>query len=215
MPNVHPKKMKSWEDLRRQITPSIPAEGGERIPWQWFHRRTFTDNSTTSLRFFDETGGVTTTNMQAAGQIPAPMYFDIYHIGVYFDLTTSIQAIVAGAVNDGALEDMINLMDGVVHLEVAQKRYWESFIWACPAGGGVDGDLAMAGTYTATDGDRSEFATNGVPDLRNRQCLWGDITIPHNQNFSVELRWPAAVDTQVGNVDIITYLEGYLYRRVL
>jgi len=215
MPNVRPKKIKSWAELRAGITPGMPGEGGERIPWTWYSRKTYIDAVTTSLVFFDATGVPTTTNMQAASQIPAPMFFDVYHLGVYFDLPPSVTAIVAAAGITGAIDDLVNLVDGVVRFNVAQKRYWESPIWQAPAGAGVVSRMAAAGTYTATDGDWFNHAINGLPDLRNRLNFWGDITIPHNQHFEVTLDWASAVNTAVGNVDIIVYLEGFLYRRVL
>jgi hypothetical protein len=190
--------MKNWDALKQSITPMIPGEG-ERIPWQWYHRQTYTDNATTTLSFFNAVGVPTTTNMQAAGQIPAPMYFDIYHLGIYFDQITSILA----------MDDIVNLLDGQAVLSIAQKTYWESMIWSLPAGAGAYGNVDNGTVATAIS-----IAQNGVTDIRARQTFWGDITIPHNQNFSVTLNWAAAVNL-VANIDIICFLEGYLYRRVL
>jgi hypothetical protein len=127
------------------------------------------------------------------------MYFDIYHAGIYFDL-------VDGA---AAFTDLVNLIDGQAVLQIAQKTYWESLIWQLPPGGGASGNVDN-GTVAAA----LEAAQNGVPDVRNKNTFWGDITIPHNQNFSVILNWAAAVNI-AANVDIIVFLEGFLYRRVL
>lgn len=186
--------MKNWEALKASVTPFIPGEG-ERIPWTWYHRQTYTDNVTTQLTFFNATGVLTTTNMQAAGQIPAPMYFDIYHIGIFFDVYT-------GA---AVYTDLGGLIDSIATLQIAQKIYYQGPAWLLPPGGGVDGQTAIATDQTAR---------NGVADIRNRAEFWGDITIPHNQNFSVVMDWAAAVNT-AANIDIIVYLDGYLYRRVL
>lgn len=214
MPNSHPKSVKSLGELQQAITP-ISAGLGERIPWVWYHRQTYTDNSTVSLDFFNETGTVTDTNFQAANQIPAPMYFELYHIGIYFDLAVSLEDTTGTGSAGGSLNDLIGLMDGIFTLNMAQKVYYQAPIFTLPAGGGASGVIAMAETLTAADGHVLQQGTNGVPDLRNRANLWGDIIIPHNQFIGANLTWAAAVNTQIGNVDIYVYLDGYLYRRVL
>lgn len=217
MPSVRPPKMKTWDDLARGVTPLVPGNvAGERVPWTWYHRRTYTSGTTTTLTFFDTTGVPTTTNMEAQGQIPAPMYFDIFHLGIYYDLPVStLNAAGTLTVQGGALNDVVNISDGIATLSIAQKLYHRTFQWLCPPGGGPLGQLSSAGTFTAEDYNVFQQGTNGSPDLRNRNCFWGDITIPHNQNFSVVLDWAAAVTLNNGNTDIIVYLDGYLYRRVL
>lgn len=194
MANQRPKTMKNWDMLKQSITPMVPGEG-ERIPWTWYHRVAFVDATSTTLTFFNAVGVPTTTNMQAAGQIPAPMYFDIYHLGIWFDFLAFATQYT----------DLANLIDGIATLTIAQKQYYQAPIWMFPPGGGVDGQTAIATDQTAR---------NGVADLRNRNTFWGDITIPHNQNFSVVLDWAAAPNISA-NVDIIVAMEGYLYRRVL
>lgn len=213
MPNGRPKDLKSFDQLRQSISPILGDN--ERIPWTWYHRQSYTSGTTTQMIFFQATGGITTTNMQAAGQIPAPMFFTVYHIGVYFDLPVSNAAVVASNTGAGALNDTVNLLDGVLSFKIAQKSYFESLIWELPPGAGAYGNLAISATYTATDGDQQQNATNGVPDLRNRYMFWGDIIIPHNQNFAVQLDWASAVTLNNGNTDIIVYLDGFLHRRIL
>jgi hypothetical protein len=186
--------MKTWSQLQQGITPMVPGEG-ERIPWVWYHRQAYVDNTTTTLTFFNAVGVPTTTNMQAAGQIPAPMYYDIFHLGVWFDLGT-------GA---AVYTDLAGLIDSVVTLNIAQKDYFQSPTWMLPPGGGTDGQTAIATDQTTSNGWRS---------LQNRYNFWGDITIPHNQNFFVRMDWAAAVNI-AANTDIIVALDGYLYRRVL
>lgn len=194
MANQRPKAMKNWEALKASITPFIPGEG-ERIPWTWYHRQTYTDNVTTQLTFFNATGVLTTTNMQAAGQIPSPMYFDIYHLGIWFKVAESATGYI----------DTSLLLDSFATLSIAQKVYYQGPSWLLPPGGGNGGQTAIATNSTGS---------NGVPDIRNRASFWGDVTIPHNQNFSLVMDWAAAVNL-AGNVDIIVFLDGYLYRRVL
>lgn len=198
MPNAHPTTVKSNAELEANITPTSP-DGKERIPWVWYHRQTYTDNVTTQLIFFQATGVISTTNMQAAGQIPAPQFYDIYHVGVYFDL-------IDGA---AAFTDLVGLIDSFCTLSIANKAYWIGPTWLLPAGGGAFGNVDN-GTVAAA----LEWAQNGIPDQRNRYSYWGDITIPHNQNFAFQMDWLAAVNI-AANVDIIVAMDGYLYRRVL
>lgn len=217
MANMRTKTVKTWAQLRQSIAPMLPGEP-ERIPWTWFDSATYTSGTTTQLDFFQtiQTDRVL-GNMQAAGQIPAPMYFDLHHLGIYFDLGPSgiaVAATIASPIT-GALNDVVNLIEGSVSFQIAQKDYWTGKVGMCPPGYGPKGDLAIAGTYTATDGDQIQQGTNGIPDLRNRNNFWGDLTIPHNQNFLVRLNWTSAVTLQAGNTTIVVYLDGFLYRRVL
>lgn len=218
MANVRHKQVKTWGQLQRSIAPMLPGEP-ERIPWTWFDSATYVSGTTTTLDFFQtvQTDRVL-GNMQAAGQIPAPMYFDLHHIGVHFDFGPSGLAVAAtiAAPLLGALNDIAGLIEGSLTLSIAQKVYHETKIGLCPAGYGPNGPIAIAGTYTATDGDQIQQGTNGVPDLRNRNNFWGDITLPHNQNFLVRLNWTAALTfTPNTNTAIVVSLDGYLYRRVL
>jgi hypothetical protein len=199
MPNAHPTTVKSSAELQAGITPTNGSQL-ERIPWEWYHKQTYTDNTTTQLIFFQTSaGGLNTTNMQAGGQIPAPMYYDLYHIAVYFQLPD-------GA---AAFTDLVGLLNSVSQFTIAQKQYWLGPTWNLPAGGGAFGTVDN-GTVAAA----LEWAQNGIPDQRNRYSFWGDITIPHNQNFAFQMDWAAAVNT-AANVDITVVLDGYLYRRVL
>lgn len=217
MPNIRAGKMKSFQDLQAGITPMVPGQP-ERIPWVWWDTITYTSGTTTQADFFQtvQTDNVL-GNMQAAGQIPAPMFFDLYHLGVHFDLGPSGLAVAAAITTPllGALNDITNLLEGKIELQVAQKSYFQSKVGLCPAGYGAHGVIGIAGTYTATDGDQVQQGTNGIPDLRNRNYFWGELTLPHNQNFLVRMNWSAAITLHNGNTAIVTYLDGYLYRRVL
>lgn len=217
MANARTKQVKTWAQLRQSIAPMLPGEP-ERIPWTWFDTATYVSGTTTQLDFFQtlQTDRVL-GNMQAAGQIPAPMYFDLHHLGIYFDLGPSGLAVAAAITTPllGTINDVVNLVEGSVTFQIAQKDYWIGKIGMCPAGYGPKGELSIAGTYTATDGDQIQYGTNGIPDLRNRNNFWGDLTIPHNQNFLVRLNWTSAITLQEGDTPIVAYLDGYLYRRVL
>jgi len=216
MPNVRAKDVKSFQELQASITPQVAGQG-ERVPYMWYHRVNYVSGTTTQLTFFNTTvGGITTTNMQLAAAFPSPVYYQLYHLMVYFDLGVSSFEVAASTTNPtGAFNDVVNLSDGALTLNIAQKDYWVTPIWANPAGAGAYGDQSMGATFTAESSLMNQQATLGIPDVRNRNCFWGDITIPHTQNFSVVMNWAAAVTLQGGNTDIICAIDGYIYRRVL
>lgn len=216
MPQVRLLHFKTREELAQSITPLFASQG-EVIPWIWFDTNLYTSGTTTQMDNFqsvptDRSRG----NMQAAGQIPAPMYYDVYHLSTYIDIDPTALAIAATLTPlTGAAVDVSNLILGSVSFSIAQKVYFEAKIFMCPAGGGNNAYFAAYGTLTAPQGQAITFGQNGFPDPRARNNFWGGITIPHNQNFLVRYNWSAALTLASGNSDIVTYLDGYLYRRVL
>jgi len=216
MPQVRLAHFKTQEELQRSITPLFAAQG-EVIPWVWFDSATYVSGTTTQLDFFQTVqADKTLGNMQAAGQIPAPMYYDLYHLGIYLNLPPTALAIAATLTPaTGALNDAHGLILGSVSFAVAQKNYFESKIYMCPAGAGLNHNVAVYGTLTAPNAQAYQIAQNGMPDPRARNCFWGGLTIPHNQNFLVRLNWSAALTLAAGNTAISISLDGYLYRRVL
>lgn len=217
MANVRHKQVKTWGQLQRSIAPMLPGEP-ERIPWTWFDTATYASGTTTQLDFFQSvpTDNVL-GNMQAAGQIPAPMYFDLHHLGIFFNLRPSgvADAAPVAALQVGTLDDIQQLLLGTVRLSIAQKIYYEAKIGMCPAGHGVWGGISATGSSAVTTIDVVEHGVNGFPDLRNRNNFWGDLTLPHNQNFLVRLNWTAGLTLQSTPTTIVAHLDGYLYRRVL
>lgn len=215
MPNQRPRKVKTFGELRQGITPMIPGQP-ERIPFVWYDTATITSGTTVTLDFFNtvQTDKVL-GNMEAAGQIPAPQYFDVYHIGVKPELAPAATGLSATPTNAGAQNDMQTILRGSAELIIAQKSYWRGPIFLVPPGGGVWGGAAIGFTGTATDGERQDWANNGRADLRNRNNWWGDVTIPHNQNFLLRLAWSSAVTLAASDTQVTCYLAGYLYRRVL
>lgn len=215
MPQQHPKGVKTVQDLAAGITPMLPGQP-ERIPWTWFDTQNYVSGTTTRLDFFQTVqADKTLGNMVAAGQIPSPQFFDIYHASIAYLLPATASAIIAAPTNDGAIEDVRNLSNGAASFQIANKEYWNGKQFALPCGGGPVGNLAVAGTFAGTDLIQREFANNGVADLRNRYNFWGDITIPHNQNFIWILTWSAPITLANGNTPICVWMDGYLYRRVL
>lgn len=222
MPMVRLLHFKTKEELAASITPLFASQG-EVIPWIWYDTPgtvaapSYTSALTTQLDFFqtvqpDKVRG----NMQAQGQIPAPMYFDLYHLSMYIATPPSALALAATLTPlTGALQDVFGLVAGSVSFVIAQKAYFESKIFMCPAGAGLNPMVATYGTVAAPLAQAVQYAQNGMPDPRARNNFWGGLSIPHNQNFLVRLNWSTALTLGAGNTDLTCYLDGYLYRRVL
>ncbi len=215
MPNQWKKQVKTIQELSAGITPLMPGQP-ERIPWTWFDTLTYTSGTTVTLDFFQAVNAdKNLSNMVAAGQIPSPQFFDLYQCSIAYLIPVTSSGIVAAPTATGAVTDVRNLSNGAANFQVASKDYWQGPQLALPCGGGPDARVAIAGTYAAPNQVQKEFANNGVPDLRNRYSFWGDITLPHNQNFVWRLTWSAPITLLAGNSNIKVWMDGYLYRRVL
>lgn len=215
MPNQWRKQVKTIQELSAGITPLMPGQP-ERIPWTWFDTLAYTSGTTVTLDFFQTVNAdKNLSNMVAAGQIPSPQFFDLYQCSIAYLIPVTSSGIVAAPTATGAVTDVRNLSNGAANFQVASKDYWQGPQLALPCGGGPDSQIAIAGTYAAPNQVQKEFANNGVPDLRNRYSFWGDITLPHNQNFVWRLTWTAPITLLAGNSNIKVWMDGYLYRRVL
>lgn len=216
MPQQHPRGVKTVQELAAGITPMLPGQP-ERIPWTWFDSQTYTSGTTVTLDFFQATNAdKNLSNMVAAGQLPSPQFFDLYHTAICYLVPPSIIAAADPTALTGASFDVNLLTQGAAIFQIANKEYWEGPQLALPCGGGPVPVVSLSSTETAGEGQAYQFATNGQPDLRNRYNFWGDITIPHNQNFRWRLTWTAAITFAPATDRIIKiWMDGYLYRRVL
>lgn len=216
MPNQHPKgNGKTIQDLTAGITPMLPGQP-ERIPWTWFDTQSYVTAVTTRLDFFQSVNAdKTLSNMVAAGQIPSPQFFDLYHCSIAYLIPVTQSGVIAAPTATGALTDVRNLSNGAAVFSVASKDYWQGSQLMLPCGGGPVGFTDTTGTFAAPNIVQHQFANNGMPDLRNRYCFWGDITLPANQNFIWSLSWSAPITLLAGTSNIRVWMDGYLYRRVL
>ena len=215
MPNQHPKgNGKTIQELAAGITPMLPGQP-ERIPWTWFDTQTYTTAVTTTLDFFQSVNAdKNLSNMVAAGQIPAPQFFDLYHASIAYLIPVTASAIVAAPTSAGAITDVRTLSNGAAVLTIADKNYWQGSQFMLPCGGGPQAFMSNVGTVAAPNFAQYNYANNGDSDLRNRYNYWGDITLPANQNFVWRLTWSAPI-TLFATSLIRVWMDGYLYRRVL
>lgn len=218
MPNQRPKRIKTIQELAAGITPMLPGQP-ERIPWTWFDTQIYVSGTTTTLDFFQSVAAdKNRSNMVAAGQIPSPQFFDLYHTSIAYLIPFSATTPIAAVLLTGQLNDVDRLSQGGALFQVANKDYWQGSQFNLPCGGGPFAQISNAatGTEATAFSSVSQFANNGAPDLRNRYNFWGDITLPHNQNFLWRLTWTAGlVFAPATNRDIRVWMDGYLYRRVL
>jgi len=219
MPNVRLKSVPTNDQLNNVVTPIAPGQP-EGIAWTWFDTANYVSTTTTQLDFFQtvQTDSVL-GNMQAAGQLPNPMFFQLYHLMVYIQIPPTTVFIADNAapvaIQTGAVNDVRRILDGSLSLQIADKTYYQSKIHQAPGGTGPYVSQATAGTFAASDSNVTDFATNGVPDIRNRNCFWGLIVIPPTQRFLVRMNWTAALTLISTPLPIVCSLDGYLFRRVL
>lgn len=169
---------------------AIPPSG--RSPEAIWHvaydTKTYTDNSTTSLNFFDSTnvGTLDLSNMETAGQFPAPQVFDIH--GIFCDMWTAVgvstSATTVGNVNDIYLLLFVGRPRWL--LTIQQKNYGP---YPLDTLHGLGAPVAFLSSTVATVSQ--QFASN------DRSPGWnynGSITIPSQTSFQFNITWAAAQD---------------------
>lgn len=203
----------TYEQLMARANPQ-QAGVPETTPWWLYDTQTFTDNVTTELTFFAAPqSDRTLSNIGAGGSLPDPQFLTIYgmHLDVWQSSVTAWTSVTAAATAVGVLNDMGMLMvlnRPVITLTVSGKDYgpWPATIAHAtggPTGGGY-GTLAAAAHV--------QFANNGI--LGNGAPINGFITIPPRVDFSVRIKWGAAVDTTAGDYRFRVVLYGLLARAV-
>lgn len=188
-----------------------PQSAGQpdATPWLMYSRKTYTDNTTTQLAFFDD---VPTNkgngNMGSAGSLPQPQYMEILAFGA--DLLRNPTAAAAAQV--GAISD-------IQRLWFTSQAYWTftmaDKVWGpfptsvLHPSGGVNG---MGFGTTTADTGAIQWATNGPTD--GGFPINGAIVVKPKVNFAVNVTWPTAIDL-TGDIDIRFWIWAILYRKVL
>ena len=187
----------------------ILANQPEAVPWQFYDQQTYVDATTTQLTFFTATNNDRTlSNMQAAGQITDPNYFEIYCFGcdVLRDVTTAAGAQV------GALDDLqLLLLTGrpTWTFNMSDKQFGPFPLLGLHAQGGAIG--FGWGTFTAEES--IQYANNSYPD-GGFGYVGGALVIPPKVAFDVTVRWNATVNL-TADVALRMWMFGVLHRRVL
>jgi hypothetical protein len=183
------------------------ANQPEAVPWLLYSRKTYTDNATTSLTFFDDQPARGFGNVNG-GSLPVPQFFEVLSFGA--DLLRDPTAAAAAQV--GAISDVQRLWytSAATWNFVMSDKIWGSFPTSVlHPSGGVQG--FGFGTTTADTG-AIQYANNGMPDAGFP--MNGAIIIKPKTAFTVNIVWPTAIDL-TANIDIRFWMWGILHRRVL
>ena len=197
------------QSFRTENAKAIPRTGRdpEAIWHIAFDTKTYTDNSTTTLNFFDSTnvGNGFLSNMEAAGQFPAPQVFNVH--GIFADLWTALPVSTSATV-DGNINDFYLLMfvgTPVWTLTLQQKKY---------------GPYPLCTLHGLGSPNVMGWSSDGAEILQavsnDRSPGWnynGSITIPAQTSFQFNVAWAAAQNT-TANWLIRISMSGKLSRAV-
>lgn len=188
----------------------------EALGWMLWDTDTYVSGTTTQMTFFTSLrSSIDLSNMQLAGQLPAPQAFLVRAIRFYPKVLPRANARAASGSSQsctvGDVQQLIN--SGVLELTVGAKSYGLLPLWLLPSGGGAFGGYAADGDEPS-NGVVVDYATNGVPDPRNVFTLAIPIFIGPQINFKVSVSWPAAITLAGGNTAVCVGLDGDLIRPV-
>jgi hypothetical protein len=185
-----------------------------------FDHQTYATAGITQMQFFQVPKGqggktIADTNMEIAGMLPQPKYFLIESVEIYvFPGVVPGNEAAAAPTETEFSNDMYTLAkSGSLKLFIGSKTYLEEApIGRFPPKTKMEGYAALQFKQaTAADQQMTiDYAAwCGRPYYVNPQLL-----IVPNQNFTVELNWPAVVATPSGaDARIGVVLDGVLYRQ--
>jgi hypothetical protein len=201
------------------ITPSRPPNiaalkgynvnrvGNVEVIWQpLYEYQTYAAAGQSQLTFFQNTvgsvaGGLSTTNVRAAGQFPRPQEFLVTGIQVVFEVGAAVAGAAAIPTNVQDAFDVANA--GNLELFIGSKSYLN------------DAPLGVFpqqfGLSIASDQGTGAFGTNYARPVGKYYAIT-PVKIPANQNFNVSLNWPEGVVTTSTVATIGVRLDGFLYR---
>lgn len=192
------------------------AKQPEAMPWVLFDTQTFAQGITTNLDFFTTVQqNKSLGNMEQAGTLSEPQYFEIHSIGMDVVQTVNDGGLTG---NLGSLDDMAKLLfgdagdgsdSGRFYYETSNKK-WGPFPLSFLHCSG--GPLGFGWGTTTADTKLHQYANNGVMD--GGFYVGGSIVIPPKVGFHVVLEWGGTVVLSA-NKGIRVWMLGVLHRRVL
>lgn len=200
-----------------------PQQGQlEAVPWKYFDTQTITSGTTKTLNFFTQVqNDPTMGNLEQAGTIQAPNYFELYSIRCDFlGVVTNANAAVTGLLNDIAV--ILNTQRATYQLTRNSKSYG---VVPLAAAHGLGGPVGLLYGTTAAN-QVAEFANNSVPDdgdwwggvwlnpFTGQQEQCGSVVLPPTQSFALQVNM-AAAPTLSGNINVRMTMAGVLHRAVL
>lgn len=187
-----------------------------------YDTQTYSSSGQTILTFFQNPIGQNgktkaDTNLESAGQLPAPKYFLVESIEIlFFPGENPVETYATpGAAGDGPSSfsnDVYTFaQNGYLDFFIGSKSYLtEAPLGRFPAKTKLDADYAVATDAGATAFSlTADYATMcGRPYFIDPQ-----ITLMPNQNFNITLNWPTAVSLPSTNdATVKVIMDGLLYR---
>lgn len=183
--------------------------------WQPFYDfQSYAAAGQTSLTFYQVPNGqagktYADTNMELAGQFPAPTAFLCTAIMICFmpagnPSVTGTQGAVSSYWNDA----MLVANSGYLEMTIGSKVYMrDAPTGKFPPNFTVTGVFGGYGSSTA-----GVIASTGFARSAGRYCEITPFLIPQSQNFNVKLFWPTAqAVSATGRIGLI--LDGFYYRQ--
>jgi hypothetical protein len=200
---------KSAEELRKITNPN-DASQPESIPWVYYDTQNFLTASTAAISFFAVTNADRTiSNLEQAGTIPDPYYFEIEAINLDYMVRPS----AGGNTAVGTLDDLAQFLytsRSTLEFSIAGKLYLRIPCSYLHASGGPNG-TALAATLTAPN--LISFAVNGIVD--GGFYVGKKIVLPPKQSFQAQIIVGAASTLVTSPAPLRLSMAGVLHRRVL
>lgn len=196
------------DDLKMKAGTVYPT-GMQLITQPLWDQKTYTDNSTTSLSFFNAVTSGITGNMDLAGAISFPKSFIIRTIRFVPQISNSFTS--TGGVVGVAWNDISLLVFNSYHtLNVLSKQYLRIPSFMLPSGTGL-GNTAAAGTFTA---EAQIVAGNfGIADPRATYTLLDPLWLETQVGFTYTVTWSAAQQIS-GNQTLTVVMDGQMIQPV-
>lgn len=198
-------------DLQAKANP--PSGGGmmEVVPAFFYDTEVYTDNVTQQIRFFATTKqNLAVSNMEAAGQFPAPQFFEPWYF--YLDpLVPPTATRLAAWADTWALVFGDGTAAGAPYFQFSMsgKSYAIAPLSTLHSSGGLPGSF---GYGTTTADSVAEQASNAAPIPT--WCWEDSLLIPPTVGFQFVLNWPVAVNI-TANRYLRVGMAGPHYRRIL
>lgn len=195
-----------------------PSGASQEAIWdQRFDTQTYPTTGINSLVFFTATNAdKTLSNMEAAGQFPAPQSFQIYNICAdLYPQAASLSEVAVGAAPQtsvpGNVDDLQKILfqaRPVWTLNISSKIYGPYSLTLLHGTGGPQGFLS--GTYTAQN-----VVQHGRNEISEGWNYQGSIIIPEQTSFSITVTFQGTLVPVNAAHNIRLSLLGIQQRRVL
>lgn len=169
----------------------------------WF-TRTYTDNSTTVLNYFN---AALATEDLANAVFPLQNSYLVKAMGIFIKnqiRTDDAGAAGAFASNFGDVQLLINT--GILSINIGKKDYGPFPLWRLAPGGGAWGIIASAGGEAANLVHDSGQV--GMPNPDSIYKLAIPFVIPAQTKATIKHQWPAGAVNLVGDATLCQILEG-------